>query len=93
MSRSPSLSASRRGGKPSPRRLGIVVLSRADSVHSTRRLVEAAELLGHEVTVVDPVSLQLQLGPTCPDFQRSRPHCAVIYNKSRLTLRCDVSGF
>jgi ribosomal protein S6--L-glutamate ligase len=40
----------------------IVVLSRGEVVHSTRRLVEAARSFGHLCDVVDPLALQLTLG-------------------------------
>ena len=39
----------------------IVVLSRGEVVHSTRRLVEAVRSLGHVCEVVDPLALQLTL--------------------------------
>ncbi|MDX2011740.1 MAG: RimK family alpha-L-glutamate ligase [Myxococcaceae bacterium] len=42
----------------------VVVLSRTGKVPSTRRLVEAARARGHHVRVIDPASLQLQLGPS-----------------------------
>ncbi|MCA2978228.1 MAG: RimK family alpha-L-glutamate ligase, partial [Myxococcaceae bacterium] len=41
----------------------VVVLSRTGRVPSTRRLVEAARARGHQVRVIDPATLQLQLGP------------------------------
>jgi ribosomal protein S6--L-glutamate ligase len=40
----------------------VVVLSRNSKVASTRRLVEAARARGHQVRVIDPSTLQLQLG-------------------------------
>jgi ribosomal protein S6--L-glutamate ligase len=40
----------------------VVVLSRTGKVPSTRRLVDAARARGHHVRVIDPASLQLQLG-------------------------------
>lgn len=39
----------------------VTILSRGESVHSTRRLVEAARQLGHRTRVLDPLALQLGL--------------------------------
>lgn len=44
----------------------VTILSRGESVHSTRRLVEAAKALGHRSRVLDPVALQLNLGDGTP---------------------------
>jgi ribosomal protein S6--L-glutamate ligase len=44
----------------------LTVLSRSPKLHTTRRLVEAAEALGHEATVVDPLEVELGLGGTAP---------------------------
>lgn len=40
----------------------LTILSRGGSIHTTRRLVEAARALGQRVRVVDPLSLQMSLG-------------------------------
>lgn len=45
------------------RRVRLVVLSRSSRIASTRRLIDAAEARGHQVRCIDPVTLQLQLGP------------------------------
>jgi ribosomal protein S6--L-glutamate ligase len=39
----------------------VTLLSRGPGVHTTRRLAEAAKLLGHKVRVVDPTELQMGL--------------------------------
>lgn len=49
----------------------VTILSRGESVHSTRRLVEAAHRLGHRTRVIDPLSLQLGLGEDAPLFYRN----------------------
>ncbi len=58
----------------------LTILSRDEGVHSTRRLMEAARLLGHRVRVLDPLSLQLALG--------SGPHG--IYAGEKALGRTDV---
>lgn len=40
----------------------LTILSRGGSIHTTRRLVEAAKALGHRTRVVDPLSIQMSLG-------------------------------
>ena len=37
----------------------ILILSRKSTIYSTRRLMEAAQTRGHEVTVVDPLEISL----------------------------------
>jgi len=46
----------------------ILILSRKASIHSTRRLVEAAQVRNHEVTVVDPLDLSLVLTRGTPSL-------------------------
>lgn len=43
-------------------RMRVVILSRSSKIASTRRLVSAARGRGHQVRVIDPTTLQLQLG-------------------------------
>lgn len=40
----------------------MVILSRSSTISSTRRLAAAGRARGHQVRVIDPTSLQLQLG-------------------------------
>ncbi len=58
----------------------IVILSRNRWIHSTRRLIEAGEKLGHKVQVIDPLQCTLLL-----DSRRSK----IFYRGKRL-LRADV---
>lgn len=44
----------------------LVILSRSAKLHTTRRLVEAAQGLGHEPRVVDPLEVELGLGGPAP---------------------------
>ncbi len=44
----------------------LTVLSRSAKLHTTRRLVEAARLLGHEARVIDPLEVELGLGGAAP---------------------------
>lgn len=44
----------------------LTVLSRSAKLHTTRRLVEAARLLGHEARVIDPLEVELGLGGEAP---------------------------
>ena len=45
----------------------IVLLSKNPRLYSTRRLVEAATQLGHEMLVLDPLQISLVLGGDGPD--------------------------
>lgn len=58
----------------------IVILSRNRWIHSTRRLIDAAESLGHKAKVVDPLQCTLLL-----DSRRSK-----IYYKGKRLLKADV---
>lgn len=58
----------------------VTILSRGESVHSTRRLVEAARSLGHRTRVLDPLALQLGLGVGPP----------VIFRNEKPLTRTDV---
>ena len=60
-----------------PRPLSLIVLSRGAVVHSTRRLVEAAQRLGHECRVVDPLALQLKLDGGRATLHEGRRRLAV----------------
>ena len=44
----------------------IVVLSRSRSIPSTRRLIEAAKIRGHQVRVLNPTALSVRLGGNRP---------------------------
>ena len=44
----------------------VTILSRGETIHSTRRLVEAARALGHRTRVLDPLLLQMGLGAGPP---------------------------
>jgi ribosomal protein S6--L-glutamate ligase len=46
----------------------VAVLSRSPSLYTTRRLVEAARARGHVVRVLDPVQVELGLGPGPPSL-------------------------
>jgi ribosomal protein S6--L-glutamate ligase len=58
----------------------IVILSRSRWIHSTRRLVQAAEALGHRGKVVDPLQCTLLL---------DRPRPKIFYKGKRL-IKADV---
>src|SRR5437667_6121670 len=58
----------------------IVVISRSRWIHSTRRLVQAAEALGHRAKVVDPLQCTLLLD--------RRPK---IFYKGRRLIKVDVA--
>jgi ribosomal protein S6--L-glutamate ligase len=52
----------------------VTILSRGTSVHTTKRLVEAAQGLGHRTRVLDPLQLQMGLGTPGPQlFMNDRP--------------------
>ncbi len=59
----------------------IVIISRSRWIHSTRRLVQAAEALGHRAKVVDPLQCTLILA-------RPRPR---VYYKGRRLIKVDVA--
>lgn len=44
----------------------LTILSRSPKLHTTRRLVEAAEALGHQAAVIDPLEVELGLGGAAP---------------------------
>lgn len=44
------------------RTVHVTILSRSSSIHTTRRLVEAARSRGHRVRVIDPTSVEMGLG-------------------------------
>ena len=46
----------------------IVLLSKNPKLYSTRRLVESAARLGHDMTVIDPLEVSLVLGGDGPDI-------------------------
>ncbi len=53
----------------------LTILSRGMGVHTTRRLVEAANTLGYQSRVVDPVELQMGLGTVGPRvFWKDKPY-------------------
>jgi ribosomal protein S6--L-glutamate ligase len=39
----------------------ILILSRKSTIYSTRRLMEAAQTRGHEVSVVDPLEISYRI--------------------------------
>ncbi len=52
----------------------IVILSRSHACYSTRRLVEAAKLRGHDVSVEDTLRLTIDLAHGDPDlYQKGKP--------------------
>ncbi len=52
----------------SDRQLNIAVLSREPNNYSTRRLVEAAEERGHDVTVIDTLRCYMSINADSPDI-------------------------
>src|SRR5438477_4598009 len=59
----------------------IVIISRSRWIHSTKRLVQAVEALGHRPKVVDPLQCTLLL-------DRPRPK---IFYKGRRLIKVDVA--
>lgn len=59
----------------------IVIISRSRWIHSTRRLVQAAEALGHKAKVIDPLQCTLLL-----DHPRPK-----IFYKGRRVIKADVA--
>jgi ribosomal protein S6--L-glutamate ligase len=51
----------------------LTILSRSPSIHTTRRLVEAARARGVPVRVIDPVQVELGLGDEPQVYWRRRP--------------------
>lgn len=52
----------------------LTILSRGAGIHSTRRLGEAAKTLGYKARIIDPLKLQMSLGPAGPRlFLADRP--------------------
>lgn len=59
----------------------VVILSRGEGIHTTRRLVEATRQLGHRARVVDPGEVQLGLlgsGPKLFLRDKPLPKCDVV---------------
>ena len=45
----------------------IGIISRSIKIHSTKRLIEAAESRGHEVMVIDPLKCYMNITSAHPD--------------------------
>src|SRR5436309_4864087 len=56
------------GPVPGEGRMRIVILSRNESLYSTRVLVEAARRRGHEVRVLDTLQFDIQLSRQNPEL-------------------------
>lgn len=59
----------------------VLVISRSRWIHSTRRLVQAAEALGHRAKVVDPLQCTLLVDRPGP----------MVFHKGRRIIRADVA--
>src|SRR6266403_580949 len=59
----------------------IAILSRNRWIHSTKRLVQAGEQLGHRVRVIDPLQCTMLL-----DSRRSK-----LFHKGKRVLKVDVA--
>lgn len=51
----------------------LTVLSRSASIHTTRRIAEAARARGHRIRVLDPLQVEMELGTAPGLYHRGRP--------------------